>query len=138
MTPIAAHASDRLGRLPMMIVFAGILCLGAYPAFLLIGAHPTPAVLTCVLIVISALRAGYTAPLAALMAGMFPVRVRAACMSLGYTLGVVVFGGFAQLVLEWLIDATANQAVPGIYMTATGLITTAALLIIRRTGTRHL
>ena len=53
-------------------------------------------------------------------------------MSLGYTLGVVTFGGFAQLALEWLIEATGNRAVPGLYMAGTSLITVTALLIIRR------
>ena len=131
-TPVAAHLSDRWGRLPIMLVFAGLLCVGAYPAFLAVEAYPDAAVLTSVLVGISVLRAGYTAPSAALLAEMFPVRVRAAGMSLGYTLGVVTFGGFAQLALEWLIEATGNRAVPGLYMAGTSLITVTALLIIRR------
>ena len=53
-------------------------------------------------------------------------------MSLGYTLGVVAFGGFAQLALEWLIDLTGNKTVPGLYMAGTSAITVLALLIIWR------
>ena len=132
-TPLSAHWSDRAGRLPMMTWIAGVLCIGAYPAFRLVAAHPTPAMLTAVTVGISVARAGYTAPAAALLAEMFPVQVRAAGMSLSYTLGVVTFGGFAQLLLEWLITTTGNQSIPGIYMAATSLITVAALLIIRRT-----
>ncbi len=137
-TPIAAHLSDRTGRLPIMLLLAGLLCIGAYPAFLAVAAYPTPAMLTAVLVGISVLRAGYTAPSAALLAEMFPVRVRAAGMSLGYTLGVVTFGGFAQLALEWLIDLTGNRTIPGLYMAATSLITVAALVIIRRRVRLHL
>ena len=117
-TPVVAHWSDRVGRLPIMIWMAAILCVGAYPAFLAVAAHPTPTTLAIVLIGISIARAGYTAPSAALLAEMFPLNVRAAGMSLGYTLGVVVFGGFAQLLLEWLINATGNPTIPGLYMTA--------------------
>ncbi len=134
-TPIAADVSDRAGRLPVMLCLAALLCLGSYPAFLAIVAYPTPSMLAAMLIGISVLRAGYTAPVAALLAEMFPTRVRAAGMSLGYTLGVVAFGGFAQLALEWLIDRTGRQTVPGLYMAATSAITVAALLIIRRTIT---
>ena len=131
-TPVAAGVSDWAGRLPVMLGFAGLLCLGSYPAFLAVVAQPTPAVLAAMLIGISVLRAGYTAPVAALLAEMFPTRVRAAGMSLGYTFGVVTFGGFAQLVLEWLIDRTGSQTIPGLYMMATSAITVAALLVIRR------
>ena len=132
-TPTVAHWSDRIGRLPIMIFMAAILCLGAYPAFLAVAAYPTPTMLAVVLVGISIVRAGYTAPSAALLAEMFPVNVRAAGMSLGYTVGVVVFGGFAQLALEWLIDATGDPTIPGMYMAATGLVTVVALLIIRWT-----
>ena len=137
-TPVAAHLSDRIGRVPVMLSLVAVLCLGAYPAFLAIAANPTPAMLASVLIGISILRAGYTAPSAALLAEMFPVRVRAAGMSLGYTLGVVAFGGFAQLALEWLINITGNQTIPGIYMAVTSLITVTALLIIWRRVPLHL
>jgi MHS family proline/betaine transporter-like MFS transporter len=137
-TPVVAHLSDRTGRTTLMIWLAGLLCVGAYPAFLLVAAYPTPMVLAAVLVGISVLRAGYTAPSAALLAEMFPVRVRAAGMSLGYTLGVVAFGGFAQLALEWLIDVTGNTSVPGLYMAATSLVTVTALLVIRRRVTLRL
>ncbi len=136
-TPIAAHLSDRIGRLPIMLWLAAALCAGSYPSFLLVAAYPTPVVLTCVLVGISILRAGYTAPSAALLSDMFPVDVRAAGLSLGYTLGVVAFGGFAQLALEWLIDATGNQTMPGLYMAATSLVTVIALLVIRRRVLNH-
>ncbi len=131
-TPVAAHLSDLWGRLPIMVALAGLLCVGAYPAFRLVEAYPNAAVLTCVLVGISVLRAGYTAPSAALLAEMFPVRVRAAGMSLGYTLGVVVFGGFAQLAMEWMIGVTGDPTVPGIYMAGASLVTVAALLVIGR------
>ncbi len=121
-TPLMAHLSDRIGRLPIMITFVVILLLGSYPAFLLVAAYPTAVTLAAVLIGISMVRSAYSAPMPALMAEMFPVQVRAVGMSLGYTLGVVVFGGFAQLVMEWLIQRTGNPTVPGLYLAATSII----------------
>jgi MHS family proline/betaine transporter-like MFS transporter len=137
-TPLAAHLSDRRGRLPIMILLVALLLGASYPAFLLVVAYPTPVVLAAVLIVLNILRSGYSAPIPALLAEMFPVRVRAVGMSLAYTAGVVLFGGFAQLVMEWLIDRTGNQTVPGLYLAAGSLLTLGALLIIRARIRLHL
>jgi MHS family proline/betaine transporter-like MFS transporter len=130
--------SDRRGRLPIMILLVALLLGASYPAFLLVVAYPTPVVLAAVLIVLNILRSGYSAPIPALLAEMFPVRVRAVGMSLAYTAGVVLFGGFAQLVMEWLIDRTGNQTVPGLYLAAGSLLTLGALLIIRARIRLHL
>jgi MHS family proline/betaine transporter-like MFS transporter len=137
-TPVAAHLSDKIGRLPIMIGLVFLLMVGSYPAFLAIQAAPTPMMLACVLIGISLLRSGYSAPMPALMAEMFPVQVRAVGMALAYTVGVVVFGGFAQLLLEWLIDVTGNPTMPGLYIAATSLLTLASLLVIRKRIRLHL
>ena len=131
-TPVAAIISDRTGRLPVMLWTVAALAVLAYPVILLVIAYPTGLVMGTVFIGISVLRAAYTAPSAALMAEMFPVAVRAAGMSLGYTLGVVVFGGFAQLTMEWLIQTTGLLGVPGLYLAVTSLISLAALLVIGR------
>ena len=131
-TPVSAILSDRQGRLPIMIGMVAVLAAGAFPALRLVIAYPTAGMLSCVFIGISILRAAYTAPMAALMAEIFPVPVRAAGMSLGYTLGVVVFGGFAQLTMEWLIQATGSLGVPGIYLAVTSAISLASLVIIGR------
>ncbi len=137
-TPIAAIVSDRTGRLPIMLWGVAALGLASYPLILLVIAHPTASVLAFVFITISALRAAYTAPVAALLAEMFPIEIRSAGMSLGYTLGVVVFGGFAQLAMEWLIDITGSLAVPGLYLAATSAISLAALILIARRIRLHL
>ena len=129
-TPVAAIVSDRTGRLPIMLWMVAALGLAAYPLMLLVIAYPTASVLALVFTLISALRAAYTAPVAALLAEMFPVEVRASGMSLGYTLGVLAFGGFAQLAMEWLIDRTGVLATPGLYLAATSAISLAALLAI--------
>ena len=133
-TPFAAILSDRWGRGRVMLPMVAALGLAAWPAILLVIAHPTAAVLAAVFVGLNVLRAAYTAPCAALLSEMFPVAIRAAGMSLGYTLGVVVFGGFAQLIMEWLIGATGRLDVPGFYLAATSAISLAALLaIVRRT-----
>ena len=132
-TPAAGHFSDRRGRLLPMLWGSGLLLLLSYPAFRLVVAYPSAAVLGSVLVVLTALRSGYAAAMPALLGEMFPPEVRGVGMSLSYTLGVITFGGFAQLLLEWLIERTGNAAVPGYYLAFTAAITFGGLAIIRRT-----
>jgi MHS family proline/betaine transporter-like MFS transporter len=137
-TPLSGHFSDRSGRLLPMLCGSGALLLLSYPAFLLVVAHPNAVMLGCVLVILTALRSAYAAPMPALLGEMFPVEIRGVGMSLSYTLGVIVFGGFAQLILEWLIERTGDAAVPGYYLAATAAVTFAGLLVIRKTITLYL
>jgi len=131
-TPMSGHLSDRLGRLPPMLVCTALLLLLSYPAFLLVVADPTATMLGGVILVLTFLRSGYAAPMPGLLGEMFPAEMRGAGMSIAYTMGVVVFGGFAQFLMEWLIKITGNATVPGIYLAVTSAITFAALLVIQR------
>jgi MHS family proline/betaine transporter-like MFS transporter len=131
-TPIVGHLSDRTGVLRPMLWGAALLLVLSYPGFRLVQADPTPAVLGAVLLGLTMLRSCYAAPMPGLLAQMFPAHLRGAGMSIAYTMGVVVFGGFAQLWLEWLIQETGNPSVPGLYLAITAAITLGALLAIRR------
>ncbi len=131
--PLSGHFSDRRGRLLPMLWGAGALLLLSYPGFLLVVAYPTATMLGCVLVTLTALRSAYAAPMPALLGEMFPAEVRGVGMSLSYTLGVITFGGFANLILEWLIERTGDASVPGYYLAATAAVTFAALLVIRKT-----
>jgi MHS family proline/betaine transporter-like MFS transporter len=137
-TPLAGHVSDLRGRLLPMLWGSGLLLLLSYPAFLLVVAHPTATMLGCVLVVLTMLRSTYAAPMPALLGEMFPAEVRGVGMSLSYTLGVISFGGFAQLLLESLIERTGDASVPGYYLAFTAAVTFAGLLAIRRTITLYL
>lgn len=137
-TPLAGHLSDRIGRLPQMIFCVGLMLVLSYPSFLLIVGAPSAAMLGGVMLLLTVLRSTYSAPIPSLLAEMFPAQVRGAGMSIAYTLGVVVFGGFAQLLFESLIRLTGNATMPGFYLAATAAITLAALLVIRRRIALHL
>jgi MHS family proline/betaine transporter-like MFS transporter len=114
-----------------MIRLAAMLMLAAYPAFALLTAFPSGAMLAGTMLLLTALRAGYSAPVYTLLGELFPSETRGLGLSLSYTLGVVIFGGFAPYLLTWLIRVTGDPAVPGYYLAACSAITLGALLYIK-------
>jgi MHS family proline/betaine transporter-like MFS transporter len=129
-TPLIASASDRVGRFRPMVLFCALLAASSIPAFMLLSALPTLSTLLAMTVLIGLLRAGYSAPMPALLAELFPPAVRAVGMSAGYSTGVMLFGGIAPFASDWLIHITGNRAAPGWYLAACACISLAASLTI--------
>lgn len=92
-TPIAAIWSDRTHRLRPALLGAAFCLAAAVPLLHAAIHHLTTATLALAILLLTAARAAYSAPLAAGLAELFPVEIRGVGLSLGYTLGVAVFGG---------------------------------------------
>ncbi len=131
-TPLAAHWSDRAGRLVPALVFCPLLMLTAYPAFLAVAAAPVFSVLAGTTILLTVLRSAYGAPLPALLGEMFPPAMRGVGMSISYALGVLVFGSLAPFINTWVIGTTGDKSFPGIYLAVCSAVTLGCLLGIRR------
>jgi MHS family proline/betaine transporter-like MFS transporter len=86
--------------------------------------------------VIGVLAAGYMGALPALMAELFPTSMRTTGLSVAYSCGVAMFGGFAPAINAWLIEATGNSLAPSFYLMAAALISIAALAAACRLGIR--
>ena len=65
---------------------------------------------------------------------VIPKRVRATGLSVVYSVGVSIFGGFAQFIVTWLIRATGNPMSPAWYVVACSAISLCALLALRERG----
>ena len=50
------------------------------------------------------------------MAELFPPQVRSAGMSMAYNVAVMIFGGFAQFIVTWLIRSTGSPMAPAFYV----------------------
>ena len=136
-SPIAGHASDRAGRLGLMLGTTILFLVTAYPLFWLVAHHPSLGMVILVVAWMSLLKAGYSGVMPALMAELFPTGTRAVGMSLSYSIGVTIFGGFAPLVATWLIAVTGSNLAPSFYLMFTALLTAAALIATRlRLGLR--
>jgi MHS family alpha-ketoglutarate permease-like MFS transporter len=98
--PFAGLLSDRIGRKPTMVAFAGGFLLLAWPAFRLLNGDFR--LLLLVQIAGLVLLLGYSANVAAVMAEQFPPEVRATGIGLPYALSVAVFGGTVPYLTTWL------------------------------------
>jgi MFS transporter, MHS family, proline/betaine transporter len=130
--PLVGNWSDNHGRTGVMLVATGLFLLLAYPAFRLLAAYPTFAVMMVVQILLGVVMTAYYGALPALLSELFPIQTRTTGMSLGYNIAVTIFGGFAPFVVTWLISASGNRLAPSFYLMAAAAVSGAALLRIRR------
>ena len=115
-----------------MIGSTVLFFLTSYPAFVLLDAHASLAVLMLMVCWISLLKSFFSGALPSLMGKTFPVATRVSGMSLSYNISVPIFGGFAPFFAQSLIAITGSKLAPSYYMMATALLSLAALIVLRR------
>ncbi len=135
MTPLRlflASRFDRSHRGKAMQVSCLLLLLSGYPAFMLLDAKPGPWTLFLLPVSLQFIGLFYLSPLPAFMGMVFTVRRRGIGLSVAYSMGVAIFGGFAPLINEWLVTKTGDPRMPGAYLAVTAVITMIALLFAGR------
>jgi MFS family permease len=111
------------------------MVVSVFPAFMWLRASPTPTVLAVISALFSVIIVIQGVPSLTLLPELFPRRVRASGMSLVYSVGVAVFGGFAPFICAWLVEATGSQIAPAWYLFAATVVSLIGLRqLIDRTG----
>ena len=129
--PYVGKLADRVGCVKVMSFAAiGAIVLG-WPLFKILVANPSVLTLTVVEVILGILMAVYFGPLPALLAEMFPTNIRSTGMSVAYNIGVTVFGGFAPLILTWLIIQTGSPLAPSFYYIAVAVVSLSGLTVAR-------
>jgi len=131
LAPFVGKWSDIVGRKTLILWSRIVMAILIYPGFLWLNASPTPVVLFTVLGVLSIGLVVQTVPGITMLPEMFPKRVRASGMSLVYSVGVALFGGFAPFVSTWLVNATGSKLAPAWYLVAMTLVSLLGLLWLR-------
>jgi MFS family permease len=127
--PVMGALSDRIGRRPLLFACTILMLLTAYPAMLWLVRDPSFSKLLMVELWLSFLYGSYNGAMVVFLTEIMPVDVRTTGFALAYSLATAVFGGFTPAISTYLIHATRNNAVPGLWLSfaaAFGLI--AALL----------
>ena len=130
-SPLFGSLSDRLGRRRCMLVALALVALSTWPLFALLVAWPSVATLLVVQAIVGVLLAAILAPMPALLAELFPIATRGSGLAISYNASVTIFGGFAPLIVTWLIGASGNKMSPSFYVLATALVSLGALACLR-------
>ena len=128
-TPLMGLWSDRIGRKPPLLAACIAFILLPLPLFSLMLSGASLATIVLVQVALALALAVYSGPGPAAIAEIFPTRVRSTWMSIGYSLAVAVFGGFAPFIATWLIDRTGTPLAPSFYVIAAAA---ASLLVVVR------
>lgn len=133
--PLVGIAADRFGRKNLIILGRIGLATAVYPLFLWLTHEPNVAKLLWCVSILSVLLTIQAAPSFTILPEMFPRSVRATGMSVIYSIGVAVFGGFAQLIATWLVHVTGTNLAVAWYLIAAVVVSSIALpWISDRTG----
>jgi MHS family proline/betaine transporter-like MFS transporter len=81
-----------------------------------------------VLVLIAIITNAYIAPNASFKAEVFPLHTRGTGMSLGYNIGVVIFGGATPLIATWLIRATGTPTAPSLWLIVAAVLSIIAVV----------
>ena len=114
--PLMGAWSDRIGRRPLMIGSLIGYLLVLYPAYAWLTAEPSITRLLVAQLAICVFVSVYFGVFSTVIAELFPANVRSLGMSLAYNIAVMVFGGFAQFIVTWLIRATGSPMAPAYYV----------------------
>jgi MFS family permease len=113
--PIMGSLSDRLGRRPLLIAFASLALLTAYPAMAWLVDAPSFVRLLTVELWLSFIYASYNGAMVVHLTEIVPRDVRTAGFSLAYSLATTV-GGSTPAIVTYLIHRTDNRAIPGAWL----------------------
>ena len=101
--PFIGKLSDRIGRKPVLLVFAGGSALFAWPALHFLSNNFWSA--TAIVTIGMLLSSGFAATCATVMAEQFPARVRATGVALPYAVSAALFGG----TLPYIVTAMSSS-----------------------------
>ncbi|WP_327135029.1 MFS transporter [Streptomyces sp. NBC_01343] len=128
----AGALSDRIGRRPVMLSGALGVVLLALPLLHLLQSPGVPPWPRAGAVLLAGALVGLMAgPGPAMLAEMFPRRVRCTGLGLAYSLANAVFSGCAGLVITALIARTGDTAVPAYYAAGACALSSCALLSLR-------
>ncbi|MFF9373390.1 MFS transporter [Streptomyces griseoluteus] len=124
----AGLLSDRVGRRPVMLTGAGLVVVLAVPLLDLLQSPGTSTLLKGSAVLLAGAIVGLMAgPSPALLAEMFPTRVRCTGLGLAYALSNAVFSGCAGLIITEAVKRTGNVDVPAYYAAAACAVSVLAL-----------
>lgn len=125
--------SDRIGRRKVMVLAAVLLLVLALPLLKILQAESGTLLIKAVVVLVAGGLVGMLAgPGPAMLAEMFPTKVRYTGLGLAYSLSNALFSGCAGLIITGLIKQTGNLDIPAYYVMATAMVSVLALMTLNK------
>ncbi|MFO6297965.1 MFS transporter [Rahnella selenatireducens] len=125
--------SDKIGRKKVMMIAVLAVIILSFPLLHLLQNPDSSLLAKGVAVLIAGATIGMIAgPGPAMLAEMFPTRVRYTGLGLSYSLSNAVFSGCAGLIITGLIKKTGNLDIPAYYVVATCVVSLFALMTLRK------
>jgi MHS family proline/betaine transporter-like MFS transporter len=131
LTPVMGAISDRIGRKPLLLASSILYGVISFPLFSYLSTEPDGTKLILVQALSAVLLAMYAGPLCAILAELFPTKVRFTALSIGYGMSVTLFGGCAPFIAEYLISVTHNPVSPAYFLIFAAIISTISLALMK-------
>jgi predicted MFS family arabinose efflux permease len=128
--PVMGSLSDRVGRRPLLIVFAGLALATAYPVLAWLVDAPSFGRLLAVELWLSFIYGSYNGAMVVHLTEIVPSDVRTAGFSLAYSLATTV-GGSTPAIVTYLIHSTQNRAMPGAWLSLAAAVALIAIWLSR-------
>ncbi len=130
--PIIGYLSDRYDRISLSLAASVAVLIVAYPLFSFLVSVPSVPALLAVQGLLGVVNAVNLGCLGALVAGLFPTKLRTSGLSLSNALTQMAIGGTTPFISLWLIEATGHPTAPALYMMFAAALSVAALTALRR------
>lgn len=130
--PLVGALADRIGRRPVYIAGAALTMAWPFAAFPMFDTGGTAMILAAIMLGL-AIHAFMYAPQPAIMAEMFPTRMRYSGVSLGYQVTAIIAGSWAPLIGTALLREYDSWTPIALYILFAGAVSLIAALVMRET-----
>lgn len=130
--PLVGRLADRVGRRPVYLVGAVTTATWGFFAFPLMGSGHYGLIMLAIILGL-VFHAFMYAPQPAMMAEMFPTRMRYSGVSLGYQVTSIVAGSLAPIIAASLLSRFDSSLPIAFYLAAACVVTIIAVIIARET-----
>lgn len=130
LVPVFGALSDRIGRKPLLMFGAGGIAVLGWPLIWLMH-HPDFMMILAGQLGFAVLIAAYFGASPATLTEMFPRRVRVSALSIGYNVGLAVFGGTTPIIATWLIARSHDELSIAWFLIACAVVSFLVLLTVR-------
>lgn len=125
--PFVGYISDKIGRKPCLYLGSISFILLSYPLYSFMVINKSMFSFVCAEVIFGLIAIVYQGSLTSAAQELPNTAVRYTVTALGYNLSYALFGGTAPFVITYLSTVFGSQVMPGIYLSAMGIIAMIAI-----------